>query len=345
MGSHQAVDLDLDGTPEVIASASASRATDGRRLWGWGALRSENMWKLKGIFGTTETALLPVGSWFGDSWTDVGDIDGDGLPEVVLTPYEAVGLVNTTETEAFWVFENDGSFKAMYPIFQASSATDWILGPPTIANLDGVGAPEVIIAANQVATRDASAIAIVVSAYHGDGSLYWRRTMAPGVEIVNGAPPISAFDFDGDGAYELVVEDTQRVSILNGRDGSTRFELAVNAATRAPAGYVTIADVDRDGVAELVVPMKSAAGASAHLRSGIMVIGDVRGNWRGARPVWNQALYQTTAIADDAQVPAHPAPHWSHGHGNYVQGVLPVSVRRVHSCRLRGTTPCRSAPA
>src|SRR5207237_1641725 len=78
------------------------------------------------------------------------------------------------------------------------------------------------------------------------------------------------------------------------------------SALRSP----TIADVDNDGVAEIIVPTSVNQPAGAPPRHGVLVVGDVQGNWRPARRIWNQSQYNITNINEDGSVPRVPRNNW-----------------------------------
>ena len=72
----------------------------------------------------------------------------------------------------------------------------------------------------------------------------------------------SAFDFDGDGAAELVLADPAGLHVLRGRDGSVVGELPVGSCSNAYA-YPVVADVDGDGKAEIVMGSYPCTGSPA----------------------------------------------------------------------------------
>jgi hypothetical protein len=89
------------------------------------------------------------------------------------------------------------------PIYTDPSQTGLWAGPPTLADLDGDGALEVAVAGHRY-----------FSVLEADGTLKWR---AP-IEETTTATGSVAFDFDGDGAAELVYGDHFDVRIYRGSD-------------------------------------------------------------------------------------------------------------------------------
>jgi outer membrane protein assembly factor BamB len=169
------------------------------------------------------------------------------------------------------------------------------LGPPTVGDFDGSGQPEIAVMmythrSNVAQTfQDHDGRSLYV--FKLDGTEVWHKDLSPGPSdsaVYNSTP--TAFDFDGDGDEELVVQDQQYLYILDGRTGATRFQFALN---NSPLGtkFPAVADVGNDGSAEIVATATAfefyePSGASA--KPGIYVIGDANDNWGHARRSWNQ---------------------------------------------------------
>jgi len=112
----------------------------------------------------------------------VGDIDDDGQPEIITGKSGGKDLI---------CFESDGTFK--WETQGEQLIVGW--GGPTIANVDGVGLPEIVIGA---AVVDAS------------GTVLWANNGSRGDQPGTGtsAPFSIAVDVDDDGDLEIVTGDT-----------------------------------------------------------------------------------------------------------------------------------------
>ena len=160
-----------------------------------------------------------------------------------------------------------------------------ILAPAGLAELDADGSPEIVTAGgNQLVV------------YRADGSVYWSAA----VQDESGATGASFFDFEGDGLLEVVYIDEIDMVVFDGMTGARKF---VNGdhGSNTMFDYPTVADVDADGQAEIVVCHNSFGSA-------ISVYGDASESWRPARAVWNQHAYDITNINDDLSVPVDPVP-------------------------------------
>jgi hypothetical protein len=82
--------------------------------------------------------------------------------------------------------------------------------------------------------------------------------------------------------------------------------LQVPRESRTTNEYPTVADVDNDGAAEIVVVSEQDIGGSAT----VQVIRDVEERWVPARRIWNQHAYHVTNVREDGTIPQFEAPNW-----------------------------------
>jgi large repetitive protein len=201
----------------------------------------------------------------------VGDIDNDGLVEIIAT-----NVVNDYYTSKLMAFEHDGTLKWMSPNTEIIRVP-W--GGPSIADLDNDGIPEIIIGAtvlnndgtlrwkgtggtgNQsgwgplslVADIDLNGIPEVVAgttAYRNNGTILWRN-----IYVGNGHTVFDGFNaignFDDDPYPEIVVVSENRVFLLE--HTGTRIWGPVYIPEGGRGGPPTVADFDGDGRPEIGV--------------------------------------------------------------------------------------------
>ena len=159
----------------------------------------------------------------------------------------------------------------------------------------------------------------VLKPFRADGSvqpaassILWTRRTQDDSKVTGS----SVFDFQQDGKAEVVYADECYARVFDGSTGTTVFE-APNPSCTVHESPI-IADVNRDGRAEIVVatnsvcakvcPWGNHVGSNLH---GITVFKDLRDRWVSTRPIWNQHAYHVTNVADDASIPVRESPHYA----------------------------------
>ncbi len=213
-----------------------------------------------------------------EGYAAVADFDADGQGEVVV--------VNTSGIVS--LFDTDGT-----PLWSTPSAYGY--GPPTIADFDGDGEPEVGVAGSSTYT-----------VIETDGSRRWQNSTT---DASSGRTGSSVFDFEGDGVAEVVYADEYNLWVYSGEDGSVKLQ-ETNHTSWTWIEYATIADVDGDDQAEIIVPHGSIGGSSSGAVYGISVVGDADESWRPGRKIWNQHAYSITNVDDDGGIPSSPDLNW-----------------------------------
>ncbi|MBM4392924.1 MAG: hypothetical protein FJ090_17500 [Deltaproteobacteria bacterium] len=222
------------------------------------------------VYDATGAELCDTGTT--DGYPGVADLDGDGLGELVVV---AGGTIR--------VFEDDCTQIDSWSVYGGGYG-----GPPTIADFDGDGVPEVGLPGDDY-----------YSVYEVDGTRLWAKAIDDSSSHSTGS---AVFDFDGDGAAEVVYADESALWVFDGATGTVLFEDTTHASTTVNE-YPVIADVDGDGNAEIVLGHNYGA-------SGVTVIGDADDNWVSARTVWNQHAYNIVNIDDDLTIPTTPDANW-----------------------------------
>ena len=208
--------------------------------------------------------------------------DADPEAEVFVTRYDDVSAGPGSSA----LFDTNGDV-----LWQLSGQLSPIGGRPALVeDLDGDGSPEIVIA------RGTDLVAL-----NHDGSMLWHQ---PDFDWSPAASP-TAFDFERDGRPEVIAAGEHAIRIHDGPTGVIRWESTAHASKTAHE-YPVIADVDRDGHAEIVVTRGWEQG-----REGFTVWGSAHDDWAPARPIWNQFLYMQTNIEDDGTIPSPAVPHFT----------------------------------
>ncbi len=227
------------------------------------------------------------GAAFGPAFVDVGDVNGDGRADLVVTEF------GPTSTDGSHVAVSVGRVVAF---LQGSSLGCWHQVPiasdadalrfpnrPTIADVDGDGDLDVIVPAGFFVCAYAPGVgscgAVVWYENRGGGSAWARHDV-----IANGAGDdytgVAFVDFDGDGVRDLVTtgEGTSGAHAvwIKGDGSPDRFAKTTSAIGDGGGSFPVVRDVDGDGdldvaSAEYFMPNSSFAwfertGATAFVR-------------------------------------------------------------------------------
>jgi hypothetical protein len=232
MGSPVVGDVDGDGVNEVaMTSADAAvglKVFDGRT--GDERWRSANVAGANVIWGTGTPAIA--------------DLDGDGSGEVVAVSAHP-------GSEGVYAFRGDGTLVWTYatgrPFFSSVTAAD----------LDRDGVPEILVSDAVFDMNTLKPAAADLHVLNADGSLRWKTESGEA-----GTLGASVGDVEGDRSVEIVVGVPSGRVTAFAADGTVKWSHMGNAPVTAP---VTLADLDRDGVLDVVVVEDGEAGPSSDL--------------------------------------------------------------------------------
>ena len=136
------------------------------------------------------------------------------------------------------------------------------------------------------------------------GTVLWSNPTEDDSSSVTGS---AVFDFEGDGAAEVVYADEHNLYVYDGATGAVLMQHDGHASGTLYE-YPVIADVDNDGATEIIVGSNDMWWAGW---GGITVVGDADSSWAPARPVWNQHSYHITNVGNDGSIPMNPAENWA----------------------------------
>jgi hypothetical protein len=266
-------------------------------------------WKLDNT-ALWQNAMTP------DGFPAIADFEKDGVPELVVTTATPDLRVLNAKT---------GEVLATIALAGAS-------GSPVVADFSGAG-PEIGV---QHGTPGGCA----VSVFHYENHALTKK-WSHDLTVCSGLLTATAFDFNGDGKVEVIAHDDCRILVLDGPTGA-QVELTMPASHATWTEFVSVVDVDGNGVADLLFSTNDAFGngpagiatycsytgteAASH---GVFVFSDPAERWMPTRRVWNQQAYHITNIRSDGTLPPHETQSWSPaGYNNY----------RV-SAQTKGTAP------
>jgi len=323
-------DFDQDGVPEVLTEAAiydgvtgAQEATfAGQQTTSAADMDGDGVLEVVGpryIFEADGTLLADSG--VAGYQHAVADFDLDGLPEVAAINRAAHSLYVWRYVPGVGVEMirqgidiNDG----LPPCAGGDGG-----GPPTVADFNGDGIPDVGVAAGVGYTVFDGQRIMDPLVVDPTDTILW---LTPAVDCSSRATGSSVFDFDGDGAAEVVYGDEQYLRIYDGGTGTVLFETCNTTGTLWE--YPIIADVDSDGHADIVAIANSYSSITCPTdgskQSGLRVFGDLEGRWVRTRRVWNQHHYHVTNVEEDGTIPMVQQSNWAvEGLNNFRQNVQP----------------------
>lgn len=254
----QVADLDGDCIPEIIFNTYRNSAYTADGI-------------LRAIHGDTGLPLWTLGdeNYRTDpgSHPAIGDINGDGIPEVISEhTTNSLIAVQGNNGMVLWQSENHNNGGAS--------------GAPSIANFDNTGNPEIAFghtiydANGMIAFQAAGADATGASASVGPiscvadltgdgrpeliaGATAWTFTGTVGVdfagtELWQGSPAdgfCGVADFDLDGMPETILVVGSEITVFNGQTGATIASIAITGG--GAGGPPNVADFDGDGVPDI----------------------------------------------------------------------------------------------
>jgi hypothetical protein len=207
-------DLDQDGTVEVANRAFVTSFGPGP-TWIDPAASTRNVGNALAVVADVDPSVPGLEVFAGNAlYSAVGDVlwraslaagpavvadlDGDDQPEILL--------VSAGQAHLF-----DPAGRALATPLALGSPESRNTGMPVVAGVDGDGALEAVIPATTV-----------LRCHQWDGMAWHEEWLTP-IDDFSGAAGATAFDFDGDGASEVVFRDENEWLVIDGACGSILY--------------------------------------------------------------------------------------------------------------------------
>lgn len=239
-------DLDGDGRPDLVTASRAGNNVT--------ALRNTSS------SGAPSFAVgLDFAAGTGPESVAVGDIDGDGKPDLAV----ANSNNNTSGPSTVSILRSTSSvgsisFDAQLTFPVGANPSYVVLG-----DLDGDGKPDLVVTNSDFSSNNPNLTISVLRNTSTPGSV----SFAPGQTFTVGSKPsaVALGDLDGDGKLDLVVANSDSItnvtvnpdtiSILRNTSsvGAINFDPQITFATETIPAAVALGDLDGDGKVDVVV--------------------------------------------------------------------------------------------
>jgi uncharacterized repeat protein (TIGR02543 family) len=270
-----AADLNGDGRQDIVAVSDASVSPVTITTW---------LGQGNGTFQTKSTHS--AGSRGGNAWAALGDLNGDGLPDLVAARGGTDVPPNADDSVFVMLARSSGGFNVPTTVKTGTNTVQLAL-----ADVNGDGKLD-LIAVNygyQGTAQAAGSVSVLLG--KGDGTF-----QTPAAYAVEQTPQsLAVADVTRDGKLDLVVGTTtgtaSKVAVLPG-SGSGTFGTPVSFDTYARVSRLVVADFDRDGKPDL---------ALIHT-AGDRPISTMRGNGDGtfqSEVTWLAGYSPAAAVASD----------------------------------------------
>lgn len=309
-------DLDMNGTPELIT---------GQHAW------NLDWVDVGGVPNVTVTERWDAGG--NDGYPAIADLDGDGDPEVIVVASGQVRVLDGQTGQAWCGVDPTDAMCIADPLLRTAAVDipgGGLGGPPTVADFDGDGRPEIAAAGGSsysvydLNRADEEVVVPIGEPAPAAGAVYVRWSSETQDQSSN-ATGSSVFDFQGDGIAEVVYQDECYMRVYSGVDGTILVQEPNSSGTIHE--YPLVVDVDADGNSEILVVANDGHSNCDALpgytyRRGVRVLGDQFDQWVRTRRVWTSHTYHVSNVDSNGNVPLMEDDNWTTpGLNNYRQNV------------------------
>ncbi|MBE0359502.1 choice-of-anchor A family protein [Pseudoalteromonas aliena] len=295
LGAVTLSDINNDGIVEIITGSNVFNYDTGLLYTtNWSAAstafdadnnNSQEVLAGGGLYDSNGALLWQYGTP-GSTWfSAIANLDDDLDPEIVISNPSSI-----SNGGVLAVLEHNGNVK--WQVSNGSNSGGGAQAVSSFLGKDNIG----IVHAGYTA----------VDMYDKTGQLVWSVSNN---DDWSGKVGVSAFDFNGDGIDEVLVQDHFKVRVLNGLDGSVLSSVDNSSGTLWE--YPIVVDLEGDDNAELVV-VSNNYDSRYSINNGVTVYGaaDSSKPWKNATRIWNQHSFHQTNVTQDGKIPTVEKQSW-----------------------------------
>jgi len=232
-------DLDGDGLPDVLVDSYLGTEDDS----------TDTIIAKRGINGTHLWEESITGDDANIEAEVVGDLDGDGLPDVLVQ--SSAGPYGNVTAAVIAKRGNDGTH-----LWEESLSGDWVsISANVVSDLDGDGLPDVLV---EIYVEDTDTETLIAKK-GSDGTHLWEEFAPPGHFNLIDARVVG--DLDGDGLSDVLVRidtgpldnETSTLIAKVGINGTHLWEESVTGYDASISWHEAVRDLDGDGLPDVLV--------------------------------------------------------------------------------------------
>jgi hypothetical protein len=210
--------------------------------------------------GTFQTAVSYGSGGYDAVSVAVGDVNGDGKPDLLVANQCASSTNCANGTIAVLLGIGDGTFRSALSYDSGGQYAAWV----AVGDVNGDGKPDLVIASQCFSSANCVNGAISVLLGNGDGTFQTAQDYSSGGEF---ASSVALADVNGDGKPDLVAVNEYAgngnlsngtVAVLLGNANGTFQQAATYSSAGQYAFAVVIADVNGDGAPDLLITNQCA---------------------------------------------------------------------------------------
>jgi hypothetical protein len=308
-------DLDGDGKPDVaVSNAGSNTLSVFRNISSTGSINS-------GSFAPK----VDFASGSAPSSVAIGDLDGDGRSELVVTN-QASNTISVLRNTSASGSISAGSFAAKVDFTTGAAPISVAMG-----DLDGDGKADLAVANSGAASNTVSVLRNTTTV----GSIV-AGSFAAKVDFATGTQPIwvAIGDVTGDGKADLAVANRSSATVsvfrntaTNGSIGAGSFDPKQDFSTNSILLAVALGDLDGDAKPDLVAANNNAATISVFRNANVVYSFTGSGNWNNPSN-WPGNIVPGSVLGDYVDIVINPT-----GSGECILNV-PLTVPPTSSIKV-----------